>query len=415
LNVYLTGHKTKSRSQPDLVITGEYDDQFNGSGVLQTHNPVGDYTVRTTGESIVYTGGRRNVYAKSNYCYHKKETFSYGGRGAMRLSMPSPAGWYADYRSHHHHACTAKSSVLAAAETALSGTGATILGGNAQAFINSAFDKLRPDLTTVDIPNFLLELDDVASLFKLWKKKSRSMSRKVSIAKNVAGAHLNYKFGWKPTIGDIGDAINGVVTFRNKLAAFRNAVGKTIQVSTNIPVGLPTSANGTLSWPSGSHQVTWSASCTRSCQAFIAYKPQLPAVLNEMEEILAGFLDSLGFELNPRIIWEAIPFSFVIDWFFGVGTFLQRLKIDTLELPINLVDGWVQYKETYKIEWSWLRANDGTYVPRPKSDNAVYERNFFHRVPIYPDYASLAGLGWKMPTFNQALLGVSLATVLKKF
>ena len=407
MNVYLTGHKTKQRSLPDQVISEEFDDQFNGAGVLQTHNPTGDYTVRTVGENIVYTSGRRNLYAKANYCYHKKETFWYGGRGPMRCSMPSPSGWYADYRSHHHHACTAKSSVLGAVETALSGTGATILGGNAQAYINTAFDKLRPDLTTVDIPNFLLELDDVTSLVKVWKKKN-------SLAKNVAGAHLNYKFGWRPTIGDIGDAINGLVTFRNKLAAFKNAIGKTIQVSCSIPTALPTSATGTLAWPSGSHQVSWSASCTRSCKAYLAYKPQMPAVLNSAYESVLGVLDSLGFELNPRIIWEAVPFSFVVDWFFGVGTFLQRLKIDALELPIVLVDGFLQYKETLHIEWSWLRANDGTYVPRPKSDNAVYERTFFHRVPIYPDYASLAGLGWKFPTLNQALLGVSLATVLKK-
>jgi hypothetical protein len=130
--------------------------------------------------------------------------------------------------------------------------------------------------------------------------------------------------------------------------------------------------------------------------------------------VLSGLLDTLGFELNPRIIWEAVPFTFVIDWFFGVGTFLQRLKIDTLDLPIALVDGWVQYKETLHIEWDWTRANDGSYTSDPKSDRASFERSFFHRIPIYPDYSSLSGLGWKCPTVNQALLGVSLATVLSK-
>lgn len=406
MNVLLTGHKTKSRSLPNVVVSGMFDDQFNSSGVLQVHNAISPYTTRITGESIVYTSGRRNTYAKANYCNHTKETFHYGGSGAFRTNLLSPSGWYADYRSHHAHACNARASVITAANTALGGTGASILGGSGQALINEAFDKLRPDLTVAGIPNFLVDIADLNSLFKLWK-------RRMSLAKNVAGLHLNYKFGWKPTIGDLRGALEGITGLQKKLKAFRDSIGKTIQVSTKQNLGLPSSASGSFAWPSGSNSVSWTASCTRSCTAYIAYKPQMPAIMNEMETVLYGLLDSLGFELNPRIVWDALPFSFVIDWFFGVGNWLNRFKIDTVELPILLVDGFLQYKETLHIEWSWLRAND-TYTSRPKSDNAVYERTFFHRVPIYPDYASLTGLGWKMPTLNQALLGVSLATVLKK-
>jgi hypothetical protein len=407
LNVFLTGHKTKERSIPDTVVSDLFNDVYNASHTLQTHTSTGNFTTRTFGEQIVYTRGRRNLYAKSNYCYHKKEAFSYGGVGAAHLAAVSPSGWTVEYNSHHYHACTAKSQVLAAAEIALSGTGATILGGSAQGIINSAFDKLRPDLTTVDIPNFLLELEDISSLFKLWRKRT-------SLAKNLAGAHLNYKFGWKPNVGDIRDAIGGVLRLKERLSAFKNAVGKTIQSSTQVSLGLPISASGVFNYPSGSHSISWTATCKRSCTAYIAYKPQLPAELKGLLGVLSGLLDTLGFELNPRIIWEAVPFTFVIDWFFGVGTFLQRLKIDTLDLPIALVDGWVQYKETLHIEWDWTRANDGSYTSDPKSDRASFERSFFHRIPIYPDYSSLSGLGWKCPTVNQALLGVSLATVLSK-
>jgi hypothetical protein len=120
----------------------------------------------------------------------------------------------------------------------------------------------------------------------------------------------------------------------------------------------------------------------------------------------------MGFELNPRIIWDAIPFSFVVDWFFNVGGFLARYKVDALELPIVLVDSFVSYKEINNIQWRWIRANDGTYTTRPTSSGACYVKNTFHRMPIYPDYSSLSGLGWKMPSLNQAALGVSLVTLL---
>lgn len=405
MNVRIYGHKTKNRSKPDMVITDKYNDVYNASHILQNHTAVGDYTTQKFGEQIVYTSGRRNVHAKSNYCHHKRESFYYGGTGALFLTNTSPSGWTTEYFSHHAHACNARASVLTAVESALGGTQGSVLGGNAQAYINEAFDKLQPDLTSADIPNFLAELDDVKRLFSLWKRSS-------SVARNLAGAHLNYKFGWKPTVSDIRDAIGGLLRLKERLQGFKENVGKTIQVSTGINLGLPLSASGSLAWPSGSHQAIYSASCTRKCNAYLAYKPRFPAELNGLLGTLQGVLATLGFELNPSIIWNALPFTFVVDWFLGIGTFLNRLRIDTMELPIDLVDGWVQYKETLDIEWTWLRANDGTYTSRPKSDGAFLRREFFHRMPIYPDFASLAGLGWKLPTLNQALLGVSLATVL---
>lgn len=38
---------------------------------------------------------------------------------------------------------------------------------------------------------------------------------------------------------------------------------------------------------------------------------------------LLGLLDALGINLNPSIIWNAIPWSFVVDWVIGVGRYLS--------------------------------------------------------------------------------------------
>ncbi|DAD51791.1 maturation protein [ssRNA phage Gerhypos.1_21] len=408
MNVMTGSPKIKSRSLPDTVVTDSYSDVYNNLNVLQSHNFNGNYTESTFGEQIAYTTLRKNLRAKSNQCQHLKETFHYsGGSGAMRLQNASPAGWYTDYRGHHANCCNAKASIINAVETQLVRTKGAVLGYDGQSWINSVWDYLRPDLRTVSIPNFLADIEDLKDLFQIWKKN-------VSIAKNLAGAHLNYKFGWKPTVGDLSDMIEGVTKLRAKLAAFKSQLGQTIQGSRGVTHGLPTSATGTIVYPSGLHTASYSASCVRKVTAYIAWQPQPLAVMGPMDEVLRGLLDSLGFELNPRIIWDAIPFTFVIDWFFGVGSWLDRFRVDALELPVALVDSFLQYEETLHIEWTWLRANDGTYTTRPKSAGATYERKFFHRMPIYPDPATLAGLGWKLPSLNQAELLLSLATVLKK-
>jgi hypothetical protein len=341
-------------------------------------------------------------------CNHTKTQFSYtGGSLAAHLSNVSPAGWTTEYRGHHANACGALTSVLNAVETQLVRTKGGVLGFEGQTAINAAWDRLRPDLRTVSVPNFLADIKDLQRLFQVWKKN-------LSIAKNVAGAHLNLKFGWKPTVGDLQNMIEGVTKLRAKLAAFKSTLGRTIQDSTGVALNLPSSASGTIVYPSGGHTVSYSAICTRKCVAYIAWQSQPLAVMGPMDEVLRGLLDSLGFELNPRIIWDAVPFTFVIDWFFGVGSWLDRYRVDALELPVSLADSFLQYEENLTIEWTWLRADDGTYTSRPQSGAAVYRRKFFHREPLYPDYATLTGLGWKLPKLNQALLGLSLATVLRK-
>jgi hypothetical protein len=52
---------------------------------------------------------------------------------------------------------------------------------------------------------------------------------------------------------------------------------------------------------------------------------------------LLGLLDSLGVYLNPRIIWNAIPFSFLVDWVVNVGKFLEGFSHRNLEPKVNIL------------------------------------------------------------------------------
>jgi len=52
--------------------------------------------------------------------------------------------------------------------------------------------------------------------------------------------------------------------------------------------------------------------------------------------LLYSIHDALGINLNPRIIWNAIPWSFVIDWVVGVGRWLDQFKITNMEPKINI-------------------------------------------------------------------------------
>lgn len=52
---------------------------------------------------------------------------------------------------------------------------------------------------------------------------------------------------------------------------------------------------------------------------------------------LLGFLDAFGLNLNPAIIWNAIPWSFVIDWVLGVSRALNQMALTNMEPKINIL------------------------------------------------------------------------------
>jgi hypothetical protein len=267
--------------------------------------------------------------------------------------------------------------------------------------INDAWMKAKPDLTVVSLPNFLLELDDVKSLTKWWDKRK-------SVSKNLAGGTLQYSFGVAPTIGDVTSIIDAVKNTQNKIREFEKTIGtvqkRTIKLDSNT-----VSKTGTFNYQGDSKQpCNWTATLNQRVTAHFSFAPKPILALNNADKAIRGFLDSLGFEANPRIIWEAVPFSFVVDWFFNVGKFLDSLKIDALELPVELIDGCLQLQETVSIT-SNLTLDKNSSVSSVNSWPTIATiKERFERLPFLPDYATLQAPDVRWPSLRQAELGFAL-------
>jgi hypothetical protein len=55
-------------------------------------------------------------------------------------------------------------------------------------------------------------------------------------------------------------------------------------------------------------------------------------------------MDTLGFQLNAGILWEAIPYSFVVDWFVSVSKLLQRFRKKWIPVKLFIKDIGVSVK-----------------------------------------------------------------------
>lgn len=376
-----------------------------------TYNNAYDLAVEDVTESIVYTTLPAKLRSQSNLCRHTKNLQKYmGSTGDVQrktFTVAGHVGHYVDYTGYHSHAQISHASAVAIAM----GSGQLNVAsnpsyfGDCQADMDSVYASLKPDLTSLSLPNFLLELDDVQKMFQIWKKK-------VSTVKNVAGAHLNYNFGWKPFLSDIRAMIGVITGVLDKVEAFKRAANQTMRSHSSLP-STSTYKSGSFTYAT-SHTCYWSGTVSRTKKFELVYRPRPFQVTREYELMLRAYLDALGFELNPRIIWDALPFTFVLDWFFGIGSWLERHKYDTLELPFLYVDSNVCFKEILQVE-SRLKLVDSAANPTSFfTPSSVTSRQFFTRIPVGPSENVSLAAGWKLPSLHQAELLVSLATVLSK-
>jgi hypothetical protein len=148
---------------------------------------------------------------------------------------------------------------------------------------------------------------------------------------------------------------------------------------------------------------------TATFHAEIEYNYHYTQFQLEHAKIL-GLLDMLGINLNPSIIWNAVPWSFVVDWVFGVNRWLDDRKVLNMEPVINIS----RYLWSWKYSREIRRRIHGTNIRTggfgPQVLPSVHQ-SIYRRTVGLPDKAQilLSGLSPK-----EISLGVALAITRKR-
>lgn len=132
-----------------------------------------------------------------------------------------------------------------------------------------------------------------------------------SITKSVAENWLELQYGWKPLLQDIHGSFEALSKLNeDESFVHRVMASATVQTDENytFPVNvLPSSA--------GNHK---SLILTRSsCRIVVRYRIESP---------LKSFLAQTGFTNPINLVWEILPWSFVLDWFIPIGPYLETLS-----------------------------------------------------------------------------------------
>lgn len=443
---YATGRiNRKSRVVTDISTTLDTTLHRNNLGVVvETYASGGPVVTLQRSESIVYSQRSKRFPKRSNFCAHNRfSLMKVDGVTCPRVVLadlnPAHAGWTWEVCWDYP---TSYNAHIVAVSTALQQLGSYGLGklqANWMSYAATGFQACQPDLTKLSVPNFLIDIgqlralgNDVLPLVRSkansafftrtqvqeevlgWLKLGKEDKFKTA-SKLVAEKRLSYKFGWSPTVGDVASFVSGITSLKKRLDAFKINVGKELSFTKTIEK-VEEGKSGQFNYLSDIHQkVNWDGILNGKVQYHAKYVPQPLAAIGPLDEAIRGYMDTFGVELNPQILWDAIPFSFVLDWFLGVGKFLSRFKVDALTLPILMTDSAVSYKEEYIVS-SRLTSNPNGYptdvtAPNKLAGYTTHNR-FFHRMPLDPSIPYFHSLGWRNPTSSQWINFVSLATVL---
>jgi hypothetical protein len=191
-------------------------------------------------------------------------------------------------------------------------------------------------------------------------------------AKEIANSHLGTQFGIIPLIADIADTINVIRTWREKYDDAKTILSKRYKrhqpkvslqglfpnweeyVEFNVPFTNSLYPMGGIV-KSNTHS-EWHGMALYGFDA-----PEFSGFITR----LAQLVDSFGI-LDPQAIWDAVPFSFVVDWFFTTQQWMKKYKPKLFPAMARLYDYLESIQATtilsYKVTKAWYTP---TYISGP--------------------------------------------------
>lgn len=361
---------------------------YNSSGDLLNTFPPESRTIFSRYDSFVDTTGGRDKWAGEVYpCDHTTVTLVDYGRPAYQYdngdyevgeTFPG-TGITLDQLLSSHDFCPLPPSSFR-----------SVLADN-------AFEALSTQVPQeVSLPNFLWELREIAALLP---------SLSDGILKTVAGGYLNYQFGWKPFLGDINKLLGLCRTMESRLAYLRSTYRRETRIAYSRSFTAEECGIDIPETPVNGYSLR-SYKGTFQCGGFLYHELE---GLWSAEAMWRAAAAGLGFNNPLGVLWEAIPFSFVVDWFSRVGKALSRTSVQPF------VGLWEVRRCTHswKLESSyerWVTSGPGIAYPSFPRRFASYHCQRYTRdigVPVPATWLTSPGLTPQQQTLAAALIASS--------
>lgn len=201
--------------------------------------------------------------------------------------------------------------------------------------------RMSPSKPHVSLPNFLFELKDIPGMASEIGGMGRDLRTTVDLIKRggdfligdssrkYAELQLNVDMGIAPLLGDLERLYNLGAAFERRKREIermnrKGGLRKSIQIGTYVRE-IETTRNKSVF---GRGNVTIRATETLSGRterwATSRWKPKFPASAPSTDADVLRSILGLNFDRAPKAIWDAIPWTFVADYFSDIGDILEN-------------------------------------------------------------------------------------------
>jgi hypothetical protein len=168
------------------------------------------------------------------------------------------------------------------------------------------------------------------------RKSKRGYRPTGDVLRDFAGYWLEYRYGWLPLLYSTEDAVKAFKMKTESPLRFGHS-------STTVDLSQSASESWTQDSGNGSGTGTQTITGSRTYRGYA------------VAEVITG-LQGDRFGADPiTTAWELIPFSFVVDWFLGVGTWLTAISpfqsARLLGVAVSIKDSYTKY-QGWNISWS---------------------------------------------------------------
>lgn len=213
--------------------------------------------------------------------------------------------------------------------------------------------------------------------------------------KDLAENWLELQYGWKPLLMDIEGLLKSLSNLTIAQPTVRRVVGKGSQERQALSI-FDTYSATTIGPRKGKFLYRFKTDCKIGV-TFTMYSPML------------SFLAQTGFTNPINLVWEILPFSFVADWFIGIGPYLEALSAWD---GLTFIDG---YQTQFSKMWvSGSVDYDGVNVGNPAGQvfqdaRLKLEEVLFERIKLTA-FPSMTFPSFKNPlgSVTHAMNGIAL-------
>jgi hypothetical protein len=249
-------------------------------------------------------------------------------------------------------------------------------------------------------------------------KKMSGSQRAALGARYAAENYLQWKFAVAPLIGDVLSAMRALSTLEKRLNRLITNEGR-VRVghwSTSFQLYPPEKREYTYSLGPPLYQYLSVDSWTKSeigetvtqfhCE--VRYNYNLTNYQREHARMLS-YLDAFGLSLNPAVIWNAIPFTFLVDWVIGVSRFLDQFDVGNMDPKINILGALWSARHRRKITWSKIHESYEGVAFDKSISMPVIEEDAYMRHLFNPGISSFVTSGLSS---SEVTLGAALVTAI---